>query len=120
MTNNITTQNDQPAQDELPPLPRPFPIKYPPVYREFYTVDQMRERDAMWQARVRAALAHSEQNRADAGRWRFVRDALLTTDGEYFVGVDSAAHEDKWALCGDAADSAIDAARQQAPKEPTA
>jgi hypothetical protein len=57
-----------------------------------------------------SAEREREADELDAARYRWLRNALEPTDGEFFVGVDSAHHADKWGLTGDEADAAIDAA----------
>lgn len=51
-----------------------------------------------------------EAAQADARRYRWLREACTATDGEFFIGVDSPKHISAWALQGEEADAAIDAA----------
>ena len=46
----------------------------------------------------------------DAERFQWLRNALVTTDAEFFIAVDSAHHEGRWALPMNEVDAAIDAA----------
>ena len=46
----------------------------------------------------------------DGERFRWLRDALVTTDAEFFIAVDSECHEGRWALPANEVDAAIDAA----------
>ena len=46
----------------------------------------------------------------DGERFRWLRNALVTTDSEFFIAVDSEYHKDRWALPVTEVDAAIDAA----------
>lgn len=54
-------------------------------------------------------LAERDALRADAERYRWLRDR--SEDPDIFIGVDSPSYPNRWALIGDMADKAIDAAR---------
>lgn len=65
---------------------------------------------------ARAALLKAVEALAvDAARYRWLRNALDTTDAEFFIAVDSPRHIDRWALPVDEVDAAIDAAMKDTP-----
>ena len=54
----------------------------------------------------------------DAERFRWLRNALATTEAEFFIAVDSEYHEGRWALPLSEVDSAIDAAMVRQDNSP--
>jgi hypothetical protein len=51
-----------------------------------------------------------EALRKDAERYQWLRSRPMSTDEEIYIGVDSSKYTTKWALSGEEADLAIDAA----------
>lgn len=71
------------TETTLPPLPEPWAIDrfIHSEGREYFIADQIRERDAMWAERVRAALAAREAPTIhEHDLLQQVRDALMETD----------------------------------------